>query len=119
MEINEADSSRSVGYQLKYVTLISSQLRRCLITFDIFLEIFPTNFHWGRDGLWTAVCVRLPSGACTITRFLYRVGFYLTILLTILLCHSLLATSYLSIISQATLYQYTFRYNLGRVQGPQ
>ena len=40
--INEADSSRSVGYQLKYVTLISSQLRRCLITFDIFLEIFPT-----------------------------------------------------------------------------
>ena len=37
----------------------------------------------------------------TITRFLYRVGFYLTILLTILLCYSLLATSYLSIISQA------------------
>ena len=42
LEINEADSSRSAGYQLKYVTLISSQLRRCLLTFDIFLEIFPT-----------------------------------------------------------------------------
>ena len=42
LEINEAGSIWSVGYQLKYVTLFSSQLRQCLITFDILLEIFPT-----------------------------------------------------------------------------
>ena len=46
LEINDADSSQSVGYQLKYVTLISSQFRRCLITFDISLEIFPTTVSW-------------------------------------------------------------------------
>ena len=50
LEINEADSSCSVRYQLKYVTLISSQLRQCLITFDIFLEIFPTIRSNGKAG---------------------------------------------------------------------
>ena len=36
-------SSRANRYQLKYVTLISSQLRRCLIIFDMFFEIFSTS----------------------------------------------------------------------------
>jgi hypothetical protein len=41
-EINEADSSQSVGCQLRYVMLISDQLRQCLINFDFFFEIFST-----------------------------------------------------------------------------
>ena len=46
LNIFEADTvSWANGYQLKYVTfkLISSQLRRCLIIFDMFFEIFPTS----------------------------------------------------------------------------
>jgi len=31
------------GYQLKYVTLLSSQLRRSLLNFDILFEISPTQ----------------------------------------------------------------------------
>ena len=46
LNIFEADTvSWANGYQLKYVTfkLISSQLWRCLIIFDMFFEIFPTS----------------------------------------------------------------------------
>ena len=39
---------QSIGYQLKYVTLILD-LRRCLIKLDIFFEIFPTY----QNNIWT------------------------------------------------------------------
>jgi hypothetical protein len=52
VNILEAESSQLVGYQLKYVTSTSSQIRRCLITFSTFFrhcnkggEGFPRTYH--------------------------------------------------------------------------